>query len=63
MSELLLDYKAVAERLAVSVRTVRRLRAQRILTAIAIGHRTVRFRPADVERAKAKLAGQEVREW
>lgn len=59
----LLDYQGAAACLGVSVRTARRLRARRILRAVEIGHRTVKFRPADIERAKAKLAGEEVREW
>ena len=37
--------------------------ARKVLRAVVIGHRTIRFRPADVERALAKLAGEERREW
>ena len=63
MSTSLLTYRDVAKHLGVSVRTARRLRARKILRAVAIGHRTVRFRPADVDRAKALLAGEVLRDW
>lgn len=61
--ETLWTYEDVARHLGVSVPTARRLRARRILRALEIGHRTIRFRPADVERAKAKLAGEPAAEW
>lgn len=54
----LLTYQDVAKHLGVSMRTVTRLVDQRKLRAVRVGHRTVRFRPVDVERCKAKLAGE-----
>jgi excisionase family DNA binding protein len=62
-ADTLWEYGDVAKHLKCSVRTARRLVAQKILKPLVLGHRTVRFRPADVERAKSKLAGEEVREW
>lgn len=59
----LLTYQEVAADFGCSVRSARRLVAQKILRAVKIGHRTVRFRPVDIARAKAVLAGEEVREW
>lgn len=56
MSEGLLTYQDVANRWSVSVRTVRRLVARKKLSAVRIGHSTVKFRPADVERAEQKLS-------
>ncbi len=57
------DYAEAAALLGVTVRTARRLRAEKVLRAVRIGHRTIRFRPVDIERAKARLAGEEVAEW
>lgn len=59
----LLDYEDAAAILGVSVRTARRLVAQRVLRAVRIGHRTVKFRRADLSRAISRLAGEEVSEW
>lgn len=58
-----MTYEEVAKVLGVSVITARRLRARKVLRAVVIGHRTIRFRPSDVDRAIAKLAGCDAREW
>lgn len=58
----LMTYEQVAKALGVSVSTARRLRARKVLRAVAIGHRTIRFRPVDVDRAIANLAGDGPRE-
>ena len=56
----LLSYADVAREFAVSVRTARRMVAQKVLRAVKVGHRTVRFRRADIERAtQAKEAKKE----
>jgi len=57
-ADSLLKYEDVAARLGISVRIVRRMRAQGFLRAVQFGHRTVRFRPADVEQSIARLAGE-----
>ena len=59
----LLDYKAVAERLHVSERTVKRLVARKKLKVVNLGHRTKRFRPVDVSRCAERLAGKEESSW
>lgn len=61
--DTLLTFADVARQLGVSRRTVNRLVAQRRLRVVTIGHRTKRFRPSDVERTKAKLAGEARHEW
>lgn len=58
-----MTYEDVAYELKISVRTARRLRARNILRAVVIGHSTIRFRPADVDRAKAILAGETPGDW
>jgi excisionase family DNA binding protein len=45
----MLTYGETAEKLGVSVDTVRRLVKAHKLRAMRYGYRTVRFRPADVE--------------
>lgn len=47
----LLTYADVASSLRLSVSGVRKLVATRKLLCVRMWHRTVRFRPADVERA------------
>jgi len=54
----LLKKADVAMLLNVSTRTVERLVARKTLACVAIGPHTKRFRPADVERVKSKLAGE-----
>lgn len=54
---ILLTYSQVASQLQISVRSVKRLVARRLLRVVAIGHRTKRFRPCDVARCLAKLSG------
>jgi excisionase family DNA binding protein len=58
MSELL-TYPDVQRLLNVSRRTVKRLITRKVLKCIDLGHRTKRFAPADVERAIAKMKGDE----
>lgn len=53
----LLTYEQVAERLQVSVRTVRRMRAKKQLRCVDVSHSTKRFRSADVDSALARMAG------
>jgi hypothetical protein len=62
-ADCLLDYAQADERLGCSIRSARRLVARKLLRAVVIGHRTVRFRPADLERAAATLAGERKAEW
>ena len=57
LADTLLKKQDVAALLNVSLRTVERLVRRKALAAVVISARTVRFRPADVERAKARLAG------
>ena len=57
-ADSLMDYPAVAAHLSVSVRTVKRLVAQRKLKVIDLGHKTKRFRPVDVLRCADRLAGK-----
>ena len=47
-----LTYQDVADQFDVGVRTVRRLVKKKRLRAIILGHRTVRFRRADVDDLK-----------
>ena len=54
-AETLLNYADVAKMLGVSERTCRRLRARRQLIGMKLGHRTIKFRPAQVERCKQLL--------
>lgn len=55
--EGLWTYEDVAARWDVSVRQVKRRIAGSSLRVLDLGHRTKRFRPADVLRFEAELAG------
>ena len=57
MSELL-TFADVEKRLGVRRRTVNRLISRKVLKRIVIGHRTIRFAPADVERAIERMKGE-----
>ncbi len=56
-ADSLLDYAAIARRLNVSARQARRLVARGHLRCVDLGHRTKRFRPADLDRLIARRAG------
>lgn len=53
----LLTYSDVVRLLGVSRRTVNRLVSRKVLKSIVIGPATVRFSPADVERAIERMRG------
>jgi excisionase family DNA binding protein len=53
-----LTYKDLARRWSVSVRHARRIVARLRIPTVRLGHRTVRFRPADVDRAEVNLSGR-----
>lgn len=53
----LLTYSDVGKLLGVSRRTVNRLVSRKVLKSIVIGPATVRFSPADVERAIERMRG------
>ena len=50
-------YKDLALRWRVGVRQARRIAKEMKVPQLKLGHRTVRFRPVDVERAEAAAAG------
>lgn len=52
----LLTYEDLATHWGVCPRQVKRLCKRHKIPAIILGHRTVRFRPADIELADEKLA-------
>ena len=56
----LLTIDQAAESLGVSDRSVRRYVARRKLAVIRLGHRTVRIRPADLEKFKEKLTDKSI---
>ena len=58
MSDDLLTYEDVQQRFGVSRRTVNRMVSDKRLRCVWLGWRTVRFSPADVERAIAKMKGE-----
>jgi hypothetical protein len=58
MSDALMTYEDLAARWEVSPRQVRRLCKRWRLQPMDLGHRTKRFRPADVHRAESKMAGE-----
>lgn len=55
----LLTYQTAAPRLKVSVAHLRRLVAQGIVKCVRLGHRTVRFRPAEIDKCLARMEGRE----
>ncbi len=57
MSDKLLTYRDLVDKLGVSRRTVNRLVSRKVLKIIVIGPMLVRFSPADVERAIEKMRG------
>jgi excisionase family DNA binding protein len=64
IADTLLTKKDVAGRLNVSVATVERLVARGKLPCVDMGYRTKRFRPADLDRLQARLAGDtQPRTW
>lgn len=58
MNNDLMTYEDLAARWGVSPRQVRRLCKRWRLIPMDLGHRTKRFRPADVHRAESKMAGE-----
>lgn len=46
----LLTYEEAAKELTISVRVLRRFVSAGIVKVVRLGHRTVRFRPVDLER-------------
>jgi len=56
-----LTYQDLCGRWQCSSRQARRLVARHGIAPVRLGHRTVRFRLQDVERAEEKLAGEETR--
>lgn len=60
MSDVPLTYDDVAARYRVSPRQARRILARLQVTAMDLGHRTKRVRPADLDRAEATAAGEKV---
>jgi len=59
MAELL-SYSQAAAVLCCSVSGLRKLVARRAVRAVVIGHRTVRFRPADLDRFIASRVREDV---
>lgn len=55
----LLTYADLAGRWGVGLKQARRLVRRLNIPILGLGHRTVRFRPADVTRAEARQAGAE----
>lgn len=53
----LLTYADLAGRWRVGLKQARRIVVKRRIAKLEFGHRTVRFRPADVDRAEAAAAG------
>lgn len=58
MSEGPLTYDDLAARWNLCPRQVRRVCKRWRLQPMDLGHRTKRFRPADVDRAEARMAGE-----
>jgi hypothetical protein len=58
MSEGPLTYEDLRKRWNCSKRQVNRICARIGLKPLDLGHRTKRFRPADVDRAEAAAAGE-----
>lgn len=58
MSEGPITYDQLAERWNVCSRQVRRICKRWKLHPLDLGHRTKRFRPADVDRAERRMAGE-----
>lgn len=52
----LLDSEEVRRRLNVGRRTLRELERRGVLPCVRLGHRTVRYRPEDVERIRIQGA-------
>lgn len=57
MSDEPITYGVLAARWKVSERQVKRICKKIGLKAMDLGHRTKRFRPADVDRAEERRAG------
>lgn len=61
MSDGPLTYRDLCTRWGVSKRQALRICTRIGLKAVDLGHRTKRFRPADVDRAEAGAAGESTR--
>lgn len=57
MSEEPITYEVLAARWKVCTRQVKRICKRIGLRPLDLGHRTKRFRPADVDRAEERLTG------
>lgn len=55
MNPPLMTYQQVAEYFGITVRAVRRLVARKELAVVRMGHRTVRIRPSDAEKALGRM--------
>jgi excisionase family DNA binding protein len=60
MLEPLLNYEQAAAELNVPVRSLRQLVYKGIVPHLRLGHRTVKFRRSEIERALKKRAVKEV---
>jgi len=60
MEQLLVGYRGASEASNIPVRTLRSLVKNRVLPIIRGGHRSVFFRPSDIERALKKRTTREI---
>lgn len=58
MSEAPITYETLATRWGVCVRQAKRICKRIKLKPVDLGHRTKRFRPADVDRAEERRTGE-----